>query len=85
MKYDDFAYSQTRFKMLTKSDPTRAKGLFLVIGLGLADFLSAFFFGFTSSPGSPLQLFHPEVTNNLILFPTGMVPMFLEPRSNGSR
>ena len=47
-------------------------------GLGMADFVSAFFFGITSSAG-PLQLFHPDVTNNLLLFPTGMIPLFLVP------
>ena len=50
----------------------------LVIVVGVADFVSAFFFGFTSSE-TPLQIFHPAVTNNLILFPTGMIPLFLVP------
>lgn len=50
----------------------------LVIGLGVADFLSAFFFGFTSSEG-PQQLFFPEVANNSLMFPTGMIPLFLVP------
>ena len=53
-------------------------GIKLVIVVGMVDFVSAFFFGFTSSE-SPLQLFHPAVTNNLILFPTGMIPLFLVP------
>ncbi len=39
-----------------KSERIPKAGIFLVIGLGIADFLSAFFFGFTSSEG-PLQLF----------------------------
>ena len=56
--------------------PTAA--IFLVIGLGMADFISAFFFGITSSAG-PLQLFTPDVTNDLLLFPTGMIPLFLVP------
>jgi hypothetical protein len=38
----------------------------------------AFFIGLTSSPG-PLQIFHPAVTNNLILFPTGTIALFLVP------
>ena len=50
----------------------------LVIGLGVADFLSAFFFGFTSSAG-PQQIFFPEVVNNSLMFPTGMIPLFLVP------
>ena len=53
--------------------------IIFIIVIGIADFLSAFFFGFTSSEGSPLQLFFPEVTNRLILFPTGMIPLFLVP------
>ena len=53
-------------------------GIFLVFGLGVTDFLSAFFFGITSSQG-PLQIFHPAINNNLILFPTGMIPLFLVP------
>jgi hypothetical protein len=51
--------------------------LFLVF-IGVADFISAFFFGFTSSP-TPLQLFFPEVPNQIMLFPTGMIPLFLVP------
>ncbi len=61
-----------------KSERIPKAGIFLVIGLGIADFLSAFFFGFTSSAG-PLQLFYPAVTNNVGLFPTGMIPLFLVP------
>jgi hypothetical protein len=53
--------------------------ILLVIVIGMADFMSAFFFGFTSSEGSPLQLFFPAVTNRLMLFPTGMIPLFLVP------
>jgi len=61
-----------------KSERIPKASIFLVIGLGIADFLSAFFFGFTSSEG-PLQLFYPAVTNNVGLFPTGMIPLFLVP------
>ena len=52
--------------------------ILLVIGFGMADFLSAFFFGFTSSPG-PQQLFVPAVANESLLFPTGLIPLFLVP------
>lgn len=52
--------------------------IFLVILLGLADFLSAFFFGFTSSD-TPFQLFFPAVPNHVIMFPTGLIPLFLVP------
>jgi hypothetical protein len=41
----------------------------------MADFLSAYFFGFTSTHG-PLQPFSPPVPNRLIMFPTGMIPLF---------
>ena len=51
--------------------------IFLII-FGVADFISAFFFGFTSS-STPLQLFHPDVPNQIMLFPTGMIPLFLVP------
>ncbi len=61
-----------------KSERIPKAGIFLVIGLGIADFLSALFFGVTSSEG-PLQLFYPAVTNNVGLFPTGMIPLFLVP------
>ena len=50
----------------------------LVIILGTADFLSAFIFGFGSSE-TPVQIFFPEVPNNVIVFPTGMIPLFLVP------
>ena len=50
----------------------------LVIVLGVAVFLSAFFFGFGSSE-TPVQIFFPEVPNNVIVFPTGMIPLFLVP------
>jgi hypothetical protein len=50
----------------------------LVITLGVADFLSAFFFGFGSSE-TPIQLFFPEVPNNVIVFPTGLIPLFFVP------
>lgn len=52
--------------------------IFLVIGVGVLDFLSAFFFGFTSSE-TPVQLFYPAVPNAVVVFPTGMIPLFLVP------
>ena len=50
----------------------------IVIFFGVLDFLSAFFFGFTSTEG-PFQLFFPSIKNNIIYFPTGMIPLFLVP------
>ena len=52
--------------------------IIFVIAVGMADFLSAFFFGFTSTQG-PFQLFFPAQPNRLIMFPTGMIPLFLVP------
>ncbi len=56
--------------------PTGA--IFLLIGLGVVDFISAFFFGFTSSE-TPLQLFHHEAVRQVVDFPTGLIPLFLVP------
>ncbi len=50
----------------------------LVLVLGIVDFLSAFFFGYFSSEG-PMQLFHPEIINNTLFYPTGLIPLFLVP------
>ncbi len=50
----------------------------LVIGLGVFDFLSAFLFGYLSTPGA-LQLFYPEIDNRVISYPTGLIPLFLVP------
>lgn len=61
-----------------KRDEIPGGAVLLVLGLGIADFSSAFFFGFTSSEG-PQQLFFPEVVNNSLMFPTGMIPLFLVP------
>lgn len=58
--------------------PFPAGAVYLVIAVGVLDFLSAFFFGFGSSK-TPVQIFFPEVPNNLIMFPTGLIPLFLVP------
>lgn len=50
----------------------------LVLVLGVVDFASAFFFGFFSTVG-PQQIFFPDVRNDTLLFPTGMIPLFLVP------
>lgn len=52
--------------------------IYLVVTVGMLDFAGAFFFGFFSSE-TPVQLFFPETTNNVLLFPTGMIPLFLVP------
>lgn len=58
--------------------PFPAGAVYLVIAAGVLDFLSALFFGFGSSE-TPVQLFVPDVPNNLIVFPTGLIPLFLVP------
>ncbi|MEM9604777.1 MAG: hypothetical protein AAGA11_18070 [Pseudomonadota bacterium] len=50
----------------------------LVLVAGVADFVSAFFFGYFSSEG-PVQLFFPEIRNNTLMYPTGLIPLFLVP------
>jgi hypothetical protein len=50
----------------------------LVATLGIIDFASAFFFGFTSS-ATPIQLFAFENPNTVIQYPTGLIPLFLVP------
>ncbi len=52
--------------------------VYLVIAAGVLDFASAFLFGFGSSE-TPLQLFFPEIPNQVILFPTGLIPLLLVP------
>ena len=49
-----------------------------VIVFGMADFISALFFGVTSGDG-PLQLFESDAASTVLTFPTGMVPLFLVP------
>ncbi len=53
--------------------------IIFIIVIGIIDLMSAFFFGFTSSSTSPLQLFFPPEKSTLILFPTGMIPLFFVP------
>ena len=53
-------------------------GLITLIVIGILDFISAFFFGFTSFEG-PTQLFAVGFENKTNLFPTGLIPIFLVP------
>lgn len=46
--------------------------------IGLADFASAFFFGFTSS-ATPVQLFSLDAPNQVLQYPLGLIPLFLVP------
>ncbi len=50
----------------------------LVATVGLLDFVSAFFFGFTSSE-TPIQLFAFDNPNRVTEYPLGLIPMFLVP------
>ncbi len=50
----------------------------LVFTVGITDFVSAFFFGFTSS-ATPFQLFAFDQPNQVLLYPTGLIPLFLVP------
>ena len=55
-----------------------ARAIHLVGILGVLDFASAFFFGFFSA-ATPVQLFSFDNPNQVSLFPTGMIPLFLVP------
>ncbi|MEM1445361.1 MAG: hypothetical protein AAGF84_04850 [Planctomycetota bacterium] len=55
-----------------------APAMVMVAAVGIADFVSAFFFGFTSSVG-PQQLFAFDNPNRVQEFPTGLIPLFLVP------
>ena len=61
-----------------KAEYVSKNAIYLVIVVGITDFVSAFFFGFTSSE-TPFQLFFPDEPSKLIWFPTGMIPLFLVP------
>ncbi len=50
----------------------------LVFAVGMADFVSAYFFGSTSS-ATPFQLFAFDQPNQVLLYPTGLIPLFLAP------
>ncbi len=57
-----------------KEIPPRAA--YFVAAVGIADVVNAFFFGFFSSP-TELQLFAFDRPNQVIEYPTGLIPMFL--------
>jgi hypothetical protein len=63
---------------LLEKDTIPKGAIYLVIICGALDFASAFFFAVTSSR-SPVQLFFPEGLNQTMMFPTGMIPLFLVP------
>lgn len=53
-----------------------ATAIWTVALVGIADAISAFFFGFFSS-ATPLQLFSQDFPNRVIEYPTGLIPLFL--------
>lgn len=53
-----------------------AGAVYAVAGVGIADAISAMTFGFLSSP-TDLQLFAFDRPNQVIAYPTGLIPMFL--------
>lgn len=65
------------FLFLKYKEPQKS-GLIILIVVGLLDFMSAFFFGFTSFQG-PAQLFAIGFENQANLFPTGVIPFYLVP------
>lgn len=58
--------------------PVPRRAVILVAAVGLADFASAFFFGFTAS-ATPLQLWAFDNPNPAIEYPIGLIPAFLVP------
>jgi len=58
--------------------PIPPRAVIAVAVVGLADFASAFFFGFTSS-ATPVQLFAFDNPNQVLEYPLGLIPMFLVP------
>ncbi|MGR3436314.1 MAG: hypothetical protein ACU0CO_15725 [Shimia sp.] len=58
--------------------PVPPRAVILVATVGLADFASAFFFGFTSSD-TPVQIFAHDAPNRVIEWPLGLIPVFLVP------
>ncbi len=50
----------------------------IIAFVGIVDFISAFFFGFTTS-STPVQLFSFDQPNNVIQYPTGLIPLLLVP------
>lgn len=56
------------------------KWILIVAIVGILDFVSAFFFGFTSS-SNPVQLFSFDNPNQVLAYPTGLIPLLLVPNA----
>ena len=61
-----------------RGKPIPESAIKLVFFVGVLDFVSAFFFGFTTS-ASPVQIFSLDAPNQILLYPTGLIPLFLVP------
>lgn len=58
-----------------KNRPIPTSAIWLVFTVGILDFISAIFFGITSSE-TPMQLFAFTNPNQVLLYPTGLIPFF---------
>ncbi|MEM7445881.1 MAG: hypothetical protein AAF414_21345 [Pseudomonadota bacterium] len=78
--WGDFAAALVALAVLIRYPRGTVPGwaVILVATVGLADFASAFFFGFTSA-ASPLQLFAFDNPNRVAEYPLGLIPFFLVP------
>ncbi len=61
-----------------RGQPFPSHAIWLVFCVGMLDFASAIFFGVTSS-ATPLQLFSFEMPNEVLRYPTGLIPLYLVP------
>ncbi|MEN0020235.1 MAG: hypothetical protein AAF747_05070 [Planctomycetota bacterium] len=65
--------------LASRKMPSIPAGMVVAVAVfGIADFVSALFFGVTSS-NSPANLFPQDTPSRLIDFPSGMIPLFLVP------
>lgn len=71
----DAALMLFRFR---NSDRIPAWAVYQLIVVGVLDFMSAFFFGFTSSDNE-VQLFYHNAEYSPVAFPVGLIPLFLVP------
>ncbi len=66
------------YRFWNKPIPTR--WILIVAVVGILDFVSAFFFGFTSSANA-VQLFSFDQPNTVVDYPTGLIPLLLVPNA----
>ena len=76
--WGDLAAALAALAVLIRSrgrQPTTGE-IITVSAVGIADAVSAFFFGFFSS-ATPMQLFSHDFPNRVIEYPTGLIPLYL--------